>query len=63
MLRNHTKSNIQNLLKLDTHKIFESQASMQSFELLLQEFVFSMSEALILLNLCVDEKQPQNPWK
>jgi len=58
MLSNHTRFNLQDLLKLDTHKTFEPQASMQSLELLLREFVFAMFEAPISLNLYVVEKQP-----
>jgi len=61
MLIKHTRSNLQVLLKLDTHKIFDSQASMQSLEILLRELIFTMSEALIPLNHCVVEKQPPRP--
>jgi hypothetical protein len=42
MLSNQTRSNLQVLLKLDSHKVSESQACLQSLELLLWEFVFSL---------------------
>jgi len=50
MLSNHTISNNKYLLKLDTHDVFEYQTSMQSFKLLLREFVFAMSEVMIPWN-------------
>jgi len=61
MLSNHTRSNLQVFLKLDSQKVFESQASMQSLELLLGEIFFAMSEALIPLNLEKLSNNSQNP--
>jgi len=42
MLSNDTWSILQELLKLDNHKVFESQAGMESLELQLKEFVSAM---------------------
>ncbi|KEH16195.1 D-mannose-binding lectin protein, partial [Medicago truncatula] len=51
VLSNHSKAlNPQDLLKLDDPKVFKSQASMQSFDLLVQEIFSAMILASIPLN-------------